>query len=119
MFCTINYLRGLFVNILEKINEVSMEIIMDAGDGREQISKAFDAIEQGDFILVSTLLKEAEEKIKKAHVLQTNVIQAQMEQSQYEISLLFVHAQDTLMTINSELLMAKRISKLFEKVMNH
>ena len=48
-------------------------------------------------------LKEAKKEITQAHAAQTEIIQAEARGVQYQYCMLFNHAQDTLMTINSEI----------------
>ena len=64
---------------------------------------------QLDFDAVEAHLKEAEAKILKAHNAQTDTIQRQAAGEDVEYSLLFTHAQDTLMTISAELHMAQKM----------
>lgn len=98
----------------EKIMTVAMEIIMHAGDARLCISKALDAIAQNDYSSASEKIKEAQKEITYAHRLQTDMIQDEAKGEGPGYSLLFTHAQDTLMTINSEFTLAKQLIKVFE-----
>lgn len=62
-------------------------------------------------------MKLASKEITKAHKIQTDAIQdeaAGEEKSEY--SLLFAHAQDTLMTIMSEINLAKQIISISKTV---
>ena len=77
------------------INMVAMEVIMNAGDGRDKIDEALAAMAEGKLDEVDKLLEEAEALIVKAHNAQTEVIQSQVSGESMEYSLLFVHAQDT------------------------
>jgi len=79
------------------INMVAMEVIMNAGDGRDKIDEALAAMAEGKLDEVDKLLEEAEALIVKAHNAQTEVIQSQVSGESMEYSLLFVHAQDTVM----------------------
>ena len=63
---------------------------------------------------VNKLLKEAKQEILQAHNAQTKVIQAQVSGEQFEYSLLFVHAQDTVMTITTELRMVQKMEPIFK-----
>ena len=54
-------------------------------------------------------MNEAEALIVKAHNAQTEVIQSQVSGENMEYSLLFVHAQDTVMTITTELRMTQKL----------
>ena len=91
------------------INMVAMEVILNAGDGRACIDQALESMAQLDFDAVEGHLKEAEAKILKAHNAQTDTIQRQAAGEDVEYSLLFTHAQDTLMTISAELHMAQKM----------
>lgn len=91
------------------INAVSMQMILHAGDGRGLLEEAMHEIMKFKFEEAGKKINKAEEAIKKAHVCQTNVMQSQIRGDIYEYSILFTHAQDTLMTINSELRLIKQM----------
>lgn len=99
------------------INCVAMEVIMNAGDGREKVDEALAEMAKGDFDRAEALLAEAETMINKAHNAQTSVIQGQVSGEDVEYSLLFVHAQDTIMTITTELRMAKKMMPIFKMLL--
>ncbi|OUP07571.1 hypothetical protein B5F33_08530 [Collinsella sp. An2] len=88
---------------------VAMEVILNAGDGRACIDQALESMAQLDFDAVEAHLAEAETKIQKAHNAQTDTIQRQAAGEDVEYSLLFTHAQDTLMTISAELHMTQKM----------
>lgn len=100
----------------EKIVSSAMNIILSAGDARLYVSEAVNAISEGNYILAADKLKQAQEKIIKAHAVQTDMIQGEARGEGIGYSLLFTHAQDTLMTINSELNLAKQLYKVFESL---
>jgi PTS system cellobiose-specific IIA component len=85
------------------INQVSMEVILNAGDGRGCMDKAMEAVARFDFEGADEYVKQAEQKLLAAHRAQTSMIQRQAAGEDVEYSILFVHAQDTLMTIAAEL----------------
>lgn len=95
------------------INSVAMQVILHAGDGRAKVDEALEAMAKTDFELAEKLLDEAEKEIVKAHIAQTEAIQAQVSGENIDYSLLFTHAQDTVMTINTELRMARKMMPIF------
>jgi PTS system cellobiose-specific IIA component len=97
----------------EQINSVAMNIIMDAGDARALITDALLAIEQNHFTVADEKIVQAQKKIRIAHTNQTEIVQKEIHGEVFPPSLLFNHAQDTLMTINSELLMSRHLLKIF------
>lgn len=93
----------------DKLVAVSMGIILNAGDARMKSTEALKALEHFDFDDADAKMKEAFDKIRIAHTAQTNAIQDETRGIKQEHSLLFTHAQDTLMTIYSELNITKRL----------
>lgn len=95
---------------------VSMNMILAAGDARNNIVNALKAARENDFTIVETEIKAAEENINTAHAAQYKVIQDEMSGEEYETCILFTHAQDTLMTIMSELNMAKEMISMYKLI---
>lgn len=92
----------------------AMAIILAAGDARVKCKEALTAISVYDFDEAKAKLREAQTKITEAHKVQTDAIQGETRGEPSEYSLLFAHAQDTLMTIYSEINIAKQMIKIFE-----
>ncbi|MCI8857248.1 MAG: PTS lactose/cellobiose transporter subunit IIA [Clostridiaceae bacterium] len=100
------------------INMIAMDVIMNAGDGRVKVDAALAALANVDLTQAETLLLEAEELIVKAHNAQTEVIQDQVSGEDTEYSLLFIHAQDTLMTITTELRMTQKLLPIIKMLLH-
>lgn len=98
----------------EKTVESAMSIILNAGDARNHNTKALVAISKFDFNEATAQYEKAKEKIVLAHKTQTETIQGETRGEKTVYSLLFAHAQDTLMTIYSELNISKELIKIFE-----
>ncbi|BAD39938.1 PTS lactose/cellobiose transporter subunit IIA [Symbiobacterium thermophilum] len=98
---------------LEQLNLIAMRIILDAGDARDFVTKAFEAMGQRDFESADEHLRAAFEKLKSAHRQQTEVIQHEVAAGSLPPSLLFNHAQDTLMVVGSELNLARSLLAIF------
>lgn len=97
----------------EKIVEDAMQIIMHAGDARNCCQAALDSIAAGDMSAAEEHLKEADAKIAEAHHIQTDCIQGAIGGEEFEYNVLFAHAQDTLMTIYSEIMITKKMRSIF------
>ena len=100
------------------INMIAMEVIMNAGDGRDKVDEALAAMAEGRLEQADALLREAEQLIAKAHNAQTEVVQSQVSGEDTEYSLLFVHAQDTVMTITTELRMAQKLLPIVKMLLD-
>lgn len=96
----------------EKMINTAMELILNAGDARTHATKALKAELAGDKANADSCLADAKESIKNAHNAQTDVICEEAAGGQTELSLLFIHAQDTVMTINSEVGMIEWMIKM-------
>lgn len=81
---------------------IIFEIILHAGNARAEAYEALNAAKAGDFEQAAKHLKQAEEEVGAAHKVQTEMIQQEAEGQKVEMSLLFVHAQDHLMTALAE-----------------
>ncbi len=92
----------------------AMQIILHAGDARAELKKAYECVSAGDIEGARDAIAAADEKIVQAHHIQTEDIQAAIRGEKQDYSLLFAHAQDTLMTIYSEIIVAKQLIKVFE-----
>ena len=100
------------------LNMIAMEVIMNAGDGRDKVDEALAAMAEGRLEQADALLREAEQLIAKAHNAQTEVVQSQVSGEDTEYSLLFVHAQDTVMTITTELRMAQKLLPIVKMLLD-
>jgi len=90
----------------------SMQIIMKAGDGRKLVFAAGDAMAEGDYQRADQLISQGQTELREAHRVHTDCIQAAAVNA-IPYSLLFTHAEDTLMTANSELRLMKKLCTVF------
>lgn len=98
------------------LTDVAMKIILHAGDARILAKEAIEFAKKKKFSESYEKLGLAREEIVKAHKSQTEIIQGEMSGDVYENNLLFTHAQDTLMTISSEVNLTKSMIELFELI---
>ncbi len=95
----------------EKVIQTSMQMILHAGNARNNIRKAGEKIADNSLDDVKELLEEAEKEILLAHKVQTSILQEEAKNQKIELTILFTHAQDTLMTTESELFFLKTLWK--------
>ena len=103
-------------NVDTEITQIAMQIILHAGDARTQLEKALGEAEDGNFHKVDQLMEEARDNIILAHNSQTALIQEEARGNHHEFSMLFTHAQDTMMTIQCELRIAQHIIKILRSL---
>lgn len=102
---------------IEELNSAAMQIILHAGDCRNLLNEAInDVLEGKSEEEVKQKIANAKKEITKAHVIQTNMIQTSINDEEVHTTLLFTHAQDTLMTINSEVNLIQSMIRLYRKL---
>ena len=101
----------------EALAQYAMKIILAAGDGRTNISNAFKAALNGDFVEADRYVEAARGNIQLAHNVQTEIIAMECS-GEWEItlSMLFCHAQDTMMTIQSEITMTMQMIEILKMI---
>ena len=98
----------------ESVVQDSMQIILHAGNARTIACKALEISAAGDTSRARELVEEAHKELLKAHHIHTDRIQSEAAGNSQGFTLLFAHAQDTLMTITSEISLTKRLVDAFD-----
>lgn len=81
---------------------IVMNIIINAGEAKGYMYEALSKAKEGNFDEVDSLIEKAEEALGKAHDIQTSLLTREASGDNIKVSILFVHAQDHLMTCMSE-----------------
>lgn len=100
----------------EKMASVAMQIVIHAGDGRNLIMEALDCTAEGKYDQAEDKLKDAKEELRQAHISQTEIVQSEAAGKKYEYSLLFTHAQDTVMTVCTEMNLARKMITMYREL---
>lgn len=102
---------------IEQLNSAAMQIILHAGDCRNLLNEAInDLLDDKSEEEVKDKITQAKKEITKAHVIQTDMIQSSINEEELQTTLLFTHAQDTLMTINGEVNLVQSMIRLYRKL---
>lgn len=101
---------------IDMMNEQAMEIIVHAGNGRTLWNQALNLLYEGDETGYEAKMEEAKKEMVTAHNAQTKVLQETITDESVRPTILFVHAQDTLMTIMSEMNVAKHLAKIVKMI---
>lgn len=100
---------------IDELNAKSMEMIVAAGEARNALNQALDNID--DINKYNDLMEEARKAITRSHTAQTQVLQGTITDPNFYPNILFTHAQDTLMTVMSEINTAKAIGNVYRRVL--
>lgn len=96
--------------------KTAMKIILHAGDARLKTTEALTALKSFDIAQAKQHLANANEDIVEAHKAQTAALQAESNGEDTEYSILFSHAQDTCMTVYSEMNIAEQLIDICESI---
>ena len=102
---------------MEQLEMSIMNIIINAGDCKNHCYMALDMVNEGKYEDAEKEMGLANDALAKAHDSQTEMIQKEASGEKIELSLLFIHAQDHLMTAISEKTLIEQIIEL-RKVVN-
>ncbi|WP_260262144.1 PTS lactose/cellobiose transporter subunit IIA [Vibrio intestinalis] len=95
---------------------VVMEIICNAGEARSLSYEALKLARKNDFEQAQQKLALGKECLNKAHLMQTQLIEADEGQGKVPMTLVMVHAQDHLMTTILAHEMATEIVALHQQI---
>ena len=99
----------------EKVVQVAMQVILHAGNARNLIRNLGNLIVDNKLDGVEEMLAEAKKEIVLAHKAQTELLQNEAKGNKIEMSILFSHAQDTLMTTDSECFIIETLYKTLRR----
>lgn len=102
----------------EYVVEQAMLMILHAGNAREKFMSAMDLISENQFEEASAIIIEGKGDLTESHKIQTALVQKEAKEESYYYSMLFSHAQDTLMTVQSEYHLINKLVPLFQKIMS-
>lgn len=83
---------------MNEMEKIVFEILSNGGNAKGLAYEAISCSEEGKFDQAESLLKESEKYLLEAHKIQTEIIQREAAGKHNEVSVLFVHAQDHLMS---------------------
>ncbi len=92
----------------------AMQIILHAGDARAKTMEALQSLEKFDLKAAKEYLSSAQEDIVEAHKYQTVQLQREANGDNPEFTVLLTHAQDTCMSVNSEIIIADHLIRITE-----
>ncbi|MGT2754809.1 PTS lactose/cellobiose transporter subunit IIA [Streptococcus ovis] len=93
-------------------DQIIMGLILNAGDAKQHIYQALKFAKEGDFDRSKAEVQLADKALIEAHNLQTKFLAQEAGGTKTEITALFVHSQDHLMTTITEINLIKEIIDL-------
>ena len=104
--------KGGFVMEVIVAYQIIMGLILNAGDAKQHIYQALSYAKEGDFTSSEDEIAKADAALLEAHNLQTQFLAQEAGGTKTEITALFVHSQDHLMTSITEINLIKEMIDL-------
>lgn len=101
---------------MEDLETIVFEIITNGGTAKGLVYEAISESSKGNYEEAKKLLKEADEYLLKAHKIQTHLIQEEAKGNNMNVTVLFVHAQDHLMTSLEVRNLAENLIEMNKKI---
>ncbi|ABR36793.1 PTS lactose/cellobiose transporter subunit IIA [Clostridium beijerinckii] len=102
---------------MEELELAIMNIIINAGDCKNHAYMALNSVNEGNYEEAEKEMQLANDALAKAHEGQTMFLHKEANGEKVDISVLFVHAQDHLMTAITEKNLIEQIMEL-RKIIN-
>ena len=99
-----------------ELEEQVMGIIINAGQSRSLCYEALSSAKAGDFADADEKMLQAQHFAREAHLVQTQLIEADEGEGKTKMTLVMVHAQDHLMTSMLARELVAALIELHEKV---
>ncbi|HEP3822513.1 TPA: PTS lactose/cellobiose transporter subunit IIA [Streptococcus pyogenes] len=93
-------------------DQIIMGLILNAGDAKQHIYQALKCAKEDDYATSEKEMALADDALLEAHNLQTQFLAQEASGNKSEITALFVHSQDHLMTTITEINLIKEIIDL-------
>ncbi|WP_369901816.1 PTS lactose/cellobiose transporter subunit IIA [Bacillus manliponensis] len=102
---------------MDTLETIAFHLILHGGNARSSAMEALQLAKQGEFKEAEIKLQEAENELKAAHNLQTELIQKEAGGEKTEPTLLMVHAQDHLMNAMTVKELVSEFIYLYRKIL--
>lgn len=100
----------------ERYEQMCMELIVNAGDGRSCAMEALGFARGSDYEHAREKLSQAEDALLAAHKAQISMIQQETMGQRTEVTLLLVHAQDHIMNAMTVLDLVREMVMMYQRM---
>lgn len=95
---------------------VAMKLIFYAGNAKSLAIQAVNLAEKGDCEQAKEKLEESKKELHNAHLIQTKLMNKEMNNEEVEKSILLIHAQDHFMAADTSILFADKLIRLYHRL---
>lgn len=95
---------------------IVFSIISNAGMAKSLVMEALYAAKSGDYQLAEEKIKEAKQFFSKSHKFHSSLIKREASGEKIELSILFMHAEDQLMSAETFSEIVKEMIELYKRL---
>lgn len=101
--------------IEESFDMIAFQIISNVGSAKSLVMEALYAAKEGDFVLAEEKLAESKKFFVEGHKIHASLIQKEAAGGKVGFSLLFMHAEDQLMTTEMMSELVKEMIEMYKR----
>ncbi|GIN62052.1 PTS cellobiose transporter subunit IIA [Robertmurraya siralis] len=99
----------------ETLEMIAFQIISNVGSAKSIAMEALYAAKEGDFVLAEEKLVESKKYLVEGHKIHTSLIQREAAGNKVEFSMLFMHAEDQLMSTETISELVKEMIEMYKR----
>lgn len=99
----------------ESIEMIAFQIISNVGTAKSIAMEALYAAKEGDFVLAEEKLTESKKYFVEGHKAHASLIQKEASGEKVEFSLIFMHAEDQLMSTETITELVKEMIEMYKR----
>ncbi|WP_342342308.1 PTS lactose/cellobiose transporter subunit IIA [Neobacillus novalis] len=99
----------------ESLEMIAFQIISNVGTAKSLVMEALYAAKDGDFALAEEKLDESKQYFVEGHKVHASLIQKEAAGDKTEFSLLFMHAEDQLMSTETITELVKEMIEMYKR----
>ncbi|MBO0961351.1 PTS lactose/cellobiose transporter subunit IIA [Neobacillus sp. MM2021_6] len=99
----------------ERLEMIAFQIISHVGTAKSLVMEALYAAKEGDFVLAEEKIEESKKYFVEGHKVHASLIQKEAAGDKVEYSLLFMHAEDQLMSTETISELVKEMIEMYKK----
>ena len=98
------------------IEMIAFQIISNVGTAKSLVMEALQAAKSGEYEEAEKMLKESDHYFVEGHKVHASLIQKEAAGEPVEFSMLFMHAEDQLMSTETIALLVREMIEIYQKL---
>jgi PTS system cellobiose-specific IIA component len=100
------------------INMIAFSMISNVGTAKSLVMEALYAAKDGDYALAEEKIKESRQFFVQGHKIHASLIQKEASGEKVEFSMIFMHAEDQLLSAETMSELVKEMIEMYKRIDN-